>query len=347
MPRPRNPENRGLPPRWIKQHGAYYYCVPLNLTHQWDNKKLFRLGVSLSDAHRKWADRVDAPQDVLIINQLLDRYMLEVSPTKKPATHFSETKSVAHLRRTWGDWPITSITPQAVYHYIDKRTAKNQARLERALISHAFTKAVEWGYIPKHPFKGEVRVQGSKSRERYIEDWELRECYKLAPKRDGNDATRFLQAYIKVKLLTGLRKSDMLRLKVTDFTEAGIPLTTSKTGKSIIISWTPALRAAIEEAKALRPVDIAPWLFCNRRGESYIDEATGQPTGFDSCWQRFMGRLIAETDLKKRFTEHDIRAKAGSDAGSDADAQKLLTHENVGMTRRAYRRRAEVVTPLY
>lgn len=47
------------------------------------------------------------------------------------------------------------------------------AKKEIALLSHAFTKAVEWGYVRTHPFKGQVRIQGSKPRERYIEDWEI------------------------------------------------------------------------------------------------------------------------------------------------------------------------------
>lgn len=31
----------------------------------------------------------------------------------------------------------------------------------------------------------------------------------------------------------------------------------------------------------------------------------GDSSGFDSMWQRFMKRLIYETPIKERFTEHD------------------------------------------
>ena len=58
-------------------------------------------------------------------------------------------------------------------------------------------------------------------------------------------------------------------------------------------------------------VDIGPWLFCNKFGKSYIDEETGEASGWDSIWGRFMDRLLAETKVKERFTEHDLRAKAG------------------------------------
>jgi hypothetical protein len=36
----------------------------------------------------------------------------------------------------------------------------------------------------------------------------------------------------------------------------------------------------------------------------------GQATGWGSMWQRFMTRLLKETDVKERFTEHDLRAKS-------------------------------------
>jgi hypothetical protein len=64
----------------------------------------------------------------------------------------------------------------------------------------------------------------------------------------------------------------------------------------------------------VRPVDIAPFLFCTRKGEGYLDELKGTASGRDSMWQRFMERVQNETKVKQRFTEHDLRAKCASDA---------------------------------
>jgi hypothetical protein len=47
MPRPRRPENRGLPSRWRFDHGAYYYQVPIGAEGAWDGKRTFRLGKTL------------------------------------------------------------------------------------------------------------------------------------------------------------------------------------------------------------------------------------------------------------------------------------------------------------
>ena len=63
-------------------------------------------------------------------------------------------------------------------------------------------------------------------------------------------------------------------------------------------------------------------------------------------WQRFMNRVLTETDVKEPFTEHDLRAKSASDAESLAHARALLSHADERTTERVYRRAPEVVTPL-
>ena len=78
-------------------------------------------------------------------------------------------------------------------------------------------------------------------------------------------------------------------------------------------------------------------------GEGYFNEETGLPSGWSSMWQRFMARVLKETRVTESFTDHDIRAKAGSDAGSLEDARALLQHANSATTERTYRRLPERV----
>lgn len=345
MPRMRNPENRGLPARWRLVHGAYYYQVPAGKEAVWDNKKLFRLGKSLPVAYKIWAERLESAAEVRTIGQLLDRYALEVLPTKAAATRAGDTKHIKLLRGVFGAGALTSLRPQMIYQYADKRGSKTCARQEIALLSHTFTKAVEWGYINKHPFKGEVRLGGEKARTRYIEDWEVLECLALPSVRKRGSITA-IKAYIRLKMLTGLRRGDLLRLRAVQLQDDGIHVETSKTGKPVIYQWTPSLHEAVSLARCARPVDISPYLFCNRKGQGYINEETGAASGWDSMWQRFMDRVLAETKVKERFTEHDLRAKVGSDAESLEHARQLLTHADSKTTNRIYRRKAEIVKPL-
>jgi len=349
MPKPRNPENKGLPARWKHQHGAYYYRVPPGLEAMWDGKQMFRLGKSLPEAYKEWAKRLDSVDKANTIGQLLDRYALEVVPTKAAATQMGNSRHLVRLRAVFGHMSLTSIEPKDVYKYADKRGSKVNARQEIGVLSHAFTKAVEWGYINKHPFKGEVRLQGEKSRTRYVEDWEVLECLALAPMRKSG-SVHTIQAYFRLKLLTGLRQGDLLRLTESMLTEDGILVTPRKTqtssGKQTIYEWSEELRAAVALAKEARPVDISPYLFCNKWGECYMDEKNGRAYGWSSMWQRFMDRVLTETKVKERFTEHDLRAKAASDAGSIEHARALLSHVNSNITQRVYRRKPEKVKPL-
>ena len=58
-----------------------------------------------------------------------------------------------------------------------------------------------------------------------------------------------------------------------------------------------------------------------------------------------LAEAIEQTALEEPFTRHDLRAKVGSDADSDARAQALLGHESTQMTRKHYRRRVPLITP--
>jgi integrase len=63
-------------------------------------------------------------------------------------------------------------------------------------------------------------------------------------------------------------------------------------------------------------------------------------------WQRFMTRLLKDTDVKKRFTEHDLRGKVGSDETSLERASDLLGHASRETTKRHYRCKPEVIKPV-
>jgi integrase len=214
-----------------------------------------------------------------------------------------------------------------------------------------------WGILAKHPIEEELRFEGALSpqpRDRYIENWELVEALSLKPFRKRG-SVRMIQAYLRIKLRTGLRMTDMLLLKPADFDDVGMHVMASKTANSTRVRQTftwldengndTGLRDAVEAAKAARPLDIAQWLFCTDEGECYFDAATGSAGSFESVWQRFMDRVLKETKVKERFAERDVRAKVGSDLDTIEQARRLLGHADARTTRKHYRRRPEIVRP--
>ncbi|WP_195724687.1 integrase [Herbaspirillum sp. CAH-3] len=351
MPRKRNPENRGLPARWQLIHGAYYYQVPPGLEARWDGKKKFRLGGTLPEAYKTWAARLEHSGNAETVAQLLDRYALEVVPMKSPKQQLDQNRYAGQLRAVFGELLLTDMRPQLVYQFFDKSPKKVASRRAIALLSHAFTKAVEWGYVDRHPFIGQMRLPSNPPRDRYVEDWEIVESLGLQRHASGgSSAIPVVQAYIRIKLLTGISKGDLLRLRPSqDFKDDGIHVQRRKvkntTGKRTIYAWTPELREEIARAMDIRPKKV-DWLFCTRKGTSYYNEIRDDYSGWDSIWQRFMERVMSETKVKQSFTDHDLRAKCASDASTLEHARALLSHADSRTTKRVYRRRPEIVQPL-
>lgn len=349
MPRERKPENKGLPKRWRHTHGGYYYQVPPGEESAWDGKKTFRLGSKLSEAYSVWASRLELTEDVSSVAALLDLYSLKVVPTKKLTTQAQNRSAIKKIRMVFGGMTPLAIKPRHIYQYIEKSDGKTGARREIEVLSHALTKAIEWGQIDRHPFKGEIRLTGEKARTRYVEDWEVVECLTLVPKRKLGGVLA-VQAYIRIAILTGLRRGDILRLTMSDLKDDGIHVTPGKTetqtGKRIIIGWSEELRAAVHIAKQARPVALSPFLFCNRLGRGYFNEATGRAGGWESAWKSFTDRVMVETAVSEPFTEHDLRAKCASDADTLEHAQQLLSHADGAITKRVYRRKPEFIKPL-
>ena len=147
-----------------------------------------------------------------------------------------------------------------------------------------------------------------------------------------------------------MRRGDLLRLMLSDLGDEGIHVTPRKTqgstGKRMIIRWSDELRDAVQLAKEVRPNSYSHYLFCTRTGECYFDEETGRAGGWDSMWRGFMTRLLTETKVVVRFTEHDLRAKCASDAKTLEHARALLAHADGRLTDRVYRRKPEMVDPL-
>lgn len=329
--------NRHLPKRWCVEHGAYYYRVPPGQEHRWDGKTKFRLGRTESEAYRTWAERTDPEQgNIHTVGQLLDRYLAEHVPTLKPATQTSYQKQIPALRVFFGDMALADVEPQHIHKFLAIRSQASPrgASLGKKIFQHAWNMARKWGATKQaNPCDG-IRTAKAES-DRYVEDWEVEAFYSVC--------NPTLQAFVNLAVMTGMRRKDLLELKLSDLNRPdGIMYTTSKTKRKIIVAWTPELRAAVEQAKAVKRRVGSMYLFSTRDGKCYMDEKA-QASGFDSMWQRAMRKALKETKLTEKFKAHDLRAKAASDIEA-GHAQRLLGHKSQATTA-GYRRKPELVMP--
>ena len=319
--------NRHLPPRVYLNHGAYYF-------HE-KNGPAHHLGRDLATAMVAYAKLIEVPDQARTMHHLLDRYMVDVAPQKAPRTYKDNQRQVMPLRAFFGDMRPSDIRPQHVYQFLDLRGQSSpvQANREKALLSHVFSMAMRWGIIDRNPCQGVKRIT-EKPRDRYIEDTELEAFCSVAPP--------ILKVWCAFKYLTGLRQQDMLNIRMDQIRDDGIHIDTKKTGKKIIFKWSDELKAVVDEARGLRGKVAGLYLFCNRRGQPY----TGN--GIRTIWQKAMRKAMTQGALAERFTEHDIRAKAATDAdAAGIDARRLLAHENQATTDRYIKsRKVERVAPL-
>ena len=354
----RKPENKPLPERWRRKHGAYYYRVPPGAETHWDGRTEFRLGRTLTEAYKAWSERLNVGQsDIANMGQLMDRYALEIVPRKAAKSQDSNRLSLRRLRPVFGHMHPSKVLPRHYNQY--KHTAagkfgKTSINRDLEVLSHLLTMAVEWGVVDKNPLIGQVKKHRTRPRDRLVEDWEIAEVLGLEVPKDKRTARtiNLAKLYIRLKLMTGLRRSDILRLRLPDLRDDGIHVqphkTKDSTGIRLIIEWDAAgeLNDLVEEIKRLPPrrVGDVP-LFVTRENMPYI-KGDGTANAFDSLWQRFMDRVMAETRVKDRFQERDLRAKVASDSDTLQEASERLGHADSAITQRVYRRKPVRVQPL-
>ena len=309
--------NNYLPVRLRLKHGAYYHVATINGKQAW----IF-LSRDLSEALSRWAQREGHDKAGETVTEAVDRFIAEITPAKAEITQRDYRRYAAKIKRVFGESRLSDIQTKDIARYLDERTAKIEGNREIAFLSSVYTKTIRWGWCSANPCRG-VERNDEPRRKRYIDDAEVD---KLREK-----ASDQMRAIIDLAVLTGLRKKDLLKIRLSDLLDAGVYVEQSKTGKRQVFEWTTALREVVERAKKLRRRVGSLYLFANRGGQPYTT------SGFDSMWLR----VVKKSGLKDvRF--HDLRAKAGSDA---TNATELLGHDDPRTTAR-YKRAPIKVKPL-
>lgn len=321
----RRQHNLDLPPHMHLKHGAYYFVGR--------DKKWIRLSDNKPLALAKWAE-LEGEIPLLkneekpikgSVGELIARYMVEIAPRKAPSTYKGNLLEAENLKKVFARVPAHAVQPSHIAKYLDTRGKTSQVRANReiSLLSHIFSYGMRWGVVNLNPCIG-VAKHREKGRDRYIMDNEFEGV--------KNIAGELIAIVMDLAYITALRKGDILRLKLSQITDEGIWITQSKTGAKQLYEWTDGLREVIERAKNIKRPIRGLYLFCNRQGEPYTD------SGFKAMWQRVQVKWAEQGG--SRFTFHDIRAKALTDAkGLGLDAQSLAGHSSAAMTEQYIKQR--------
>lgn len=317
----RRTTNLDLPPRMHLSKGSYFY-VTTTVPRKW-----ISLGKDRTAALIEWA-RIEGdkkPLETGTFEAAWKRYAIEVLPQKAARTQSDNRKEAENLTSVFGKVQLDDITPQHVRQYLDIRgqSARTRANREKALLSHVFNMAREWGYTnAANPCAG-VRGHKTPGRDRYVTEAEYQALW--------NAATQPLRDAMDLALLTGQRPADVLKMRRTDIRDGSLWLKQNKTSKKLRVSIEGELKAVIER--------------CNARAASYpvsslhlVVTEKGQPLNYWNMRRLFdVARGIAKID---NVQFRDLRAKAASDVQTLEHAQALLGHQNRAMTEHYVRNRA-------
>ena len=315
--RPRK-TNRNLPARMYLKHGRYWYVEK----GQWH-----KLSTDYAQALQQYANRTATSGSGM--PALIDRFLLEVAPTKATKTEKEYKRLGALLKETFAEFQPRQIKPHHVATAIDDEAKKApvQANRLRQLLSVIFSYAVRWGIVDANPCR-DVRGISVKKRDRYITDDEF-----AAVKTSANAS---ISCIMDVCYLTAQRISDVLKIKLSDISDDGVYFQQGKTKNKLRVRMTPELAKVIERAKKLHNKVRGLTLFHGRGGKPY------SYFGVSTMFRRACKNAGVED-----FHLHDIRAKALTDAEHQGlDAQRLAGHKSRAMTEHYIKaRETEEATP--
>lgn len=328
-------KHKNIPyPRMALKGGRYYY-----------GRNQEFIGDNLADALRVYAEREAMREGARADTWggMALAYKAQVFPAKALRTRKDNERELTMLLKVFRDAPLAAVKPEHISGYIGGRYAlprrgeapgKPRLATIRANREVALFSAIwNWGRgigmtsLP-NPCDG-VKRNSERGRDRYVTDEEFKAVWDAAcePLRDA----------LELYLLTGQRVADVLRMRLTDVREGCLWLRQGKTKKPLRLKVEGELAAVIDRIQARtypgRVTSLA--LVRNERG---------QPMTYNALANRHeKARAAAGVDFQLR----DLRAKAATDLGDLALAQKLLGHASRAMTERYTKDRiGEVVRPL-
>ncbi|MGX2041500.1 site-specific integrase [Methylocaldum sp. MU1018] len=291
-----------------------------------------------------------APAERMTVQAALQRYLSEVTPTKRPSTQAAERRRAAILIEKLGKYSLIALTPEIVAQHRDNRLAgdfgdngeriprsNNTVRLELALLGHMFTVAIkEWGLgLTYNPVLNIRRPAPGPGRNRRLSaDKEKRLLEAVA-----DHSNPMLRWIVGIALETGMRSSEILTLRrnQVDLERRIVRLLETKNTTPRTVPLTLGATELFRQAlnNPIRPIE-TDLIFFGEPGK----DGHRSPYQFNAVWTRLKKELGLED-----FRFHDLRHEAVSrfvEAGlSDQEVAAISGHKSMQMLKRYTHLRAE------
>jgi integrase len=223
----------------------------------------------------------------------------------KPVTHEVSLRVFNDYLLPWfGDMPIEEITRQDVLNWFDSMHVKpGAANRSLPLLSTIMQQAELYGFRPEgsNPCT-KIKRYRLQARECFLMPSEIRTLGRILSEQEKeNKQKRDEVMLIRLLILTGCRKGELLNLQWSSYRDGHLHLPDSKTGPKMIYLSTPARQILDDRYKRRRKKRASKWVF--------PDKSPSKPLTRNRLWYKV--RKLAGMD-KVRL--HDLRHSYASTA---------------------------------
>ena len=312
------------------------------------NSKTWRTKRDAEDWARRTEDEMArgiyqnrAPAERMTLSGAIDRYLSDVTPTKKESTQKAEQAKARKLRAALGQYSLVAIAPDVVAAYRDQQLAdgksRDTVRLQLALLSHIFEIAIkEWRVgIWANPCRAVRTPKPGKARDRRVSQVEAE---KLLSAAEGQ-SNPMLGLMIRLALATAMRVGEIQRLRRRDVDlkrrTALLRNTKNNQSRTVPLSTEAAqvLCAALDSP--VRPID-CDLVFFGEPGRDGVRRGFQYSPG----WKRAT-RDAGIVDLRFHDLRHEAVSRLVELGLGDQEVAAISGHRSMQMLQRYTHLRAE------
>ncbi len=310
--------------------------------------KTFRTKRDAEDWSRRTEDEMirgvyvrRSPSEKMLLEEALDRYLKEITPTKRPSTQRAEKMRAKKLKSRLGKHALISLTPDVIATYRDDRLEEGKSnstvRLELALIGHLYTTAIkEWGLgLVYNPVSNIRRPKAGEGRNRRL-SWS--EAKRMLKSCDAH-SNPMLGWSVRIALYTAMRQGEILSLTKdqVDLQRRIVRLNETKNGSARTVPLSKRAVRVFREAIAhsIRPKGVELIFY----GEPGRDEKR-RPYRINKVWSDAIKRA-GITNLRFHDLRHEAVSRLVEKGLSDQEVAAISGHKSMQMLRRYTHLRAE------
>ncbi|MYA95552.1 MAG: tyrosine-type recombinase/integrase [Nitrospinae bacterium] len=263
------------------------------------------------------------------VADLAGRYLKEYAAVRcKPKTQETARAAVhKHILPALGKLSLTAVQRVQVAEMHQRLSGTpSAANIALRTLSLMYRLAGEWGLVPEgmNPCRS-IAKYPERKRERFLTDKEFtRLGQTLDEVRTQGGATAPAVAAIRLLMLTGCRKNEILKLRWEDVAldESELRLPDAKTGARVV----PLSPQAVKLLADLPQIEGNPWVIHGKRPGTHMTE-------LDDAWQTVRARA-GLSDVRLHDLRHSFASRALALGESLPMIGKLLGHAQVETTAR-------------